>query len=170
MLKCSPLLTLSSQPLLRQTNRLRSALSNTRPSLPQRICLFNASAGGVSEYGVSGTEAALGETEHAAISAELEKNGISVEIDIENVKDNEQEGNEENTVKYVDVTGKITDIRTATTGGETYFYIKLDDADRYYKVSVKDAEKIILVNNGDSVTFEIPEKAEGNIVTVKTVK
>lgn len=101
---------------------------------------------------------------------ELEKNGISVEIDIENVKDNEQGGNEENAVKYVEVTGKITDIRTATTGGETYFYIKLDDADRYYKVSVKDAEKIILVNNGDSATFEIPENAEGNIVTVKTVK
>lgn len=48
------------------------------PSLSQRICLFNASAGGVSEYGVSGTEAALGETEHAAISAELEKNGLFV--------------------------------------------------------------------------------------------
>lgn len=103
-------------------------------------------------------------------AAELEKNGINVDIDIDNVQDKDDNTDNENTVKYVTVSGKISDIRTATTGGETYFYIKLDDAARYYKVSVKDAEKIILVNNGDSVTFEIPENAEGNIVAVKTVK
>lgn len=101
-------------------------------------------------------------------AAELQKNGINVDIDIENVdKDNE---NNESTVKYVTVKGTVSDIRTATTGGETYFYIKLDEGAKYYKVSVKDAEKIILANKGDSVTFEIPENAEGDIVTVKTVK
>lgn len=101
-------------------------------------------------------------------AAELQKNGINVDIDIENVdKDNE---NNESAVKYVTVKGTVSDIRTATTGGETYFYIKLDEGAKYYKVSVKDAEKIILANKGDSVTFEIPENAEGDIVTVKTVK
>lgn len=104
-------------------------------------------------------------------ASELQKNGVSVDIDIGNVQDTDIDNNgNENTVKYVTVTGTVSDIRTATTGGETYFYIKLDDAARYYKVSVKDAEKIILANNGDSVTFEIPENAEGDIVTVKTVK
>lgn len=102
-------------------------------------------------------------------ASELQKNGVSVDIDIGNVQDTDNSDNE-NTVKYVTVTGTVSDIRTATTGGETYFYIKLDGAARYYKVSVKDAEKIILANNGDSVTFEIPENAEGDIVTVKTVK
>ncbi|MDE5994912.1 MAG: CvpA family protein [Oscillospiraceae bacterium] len=102
-------------------------------------------------------------------AAELQKNGVNVDIDIGNVQDTDSDNNE-NIVKYVTVTGTVSDIRTATTGGETYFYIKLDGAARYYKVSVKDAEKIILANNGDSVTFEIPENAEGDIVTVKTVK
>lgn len=104
-------------------------------------------------------------------AAELQKNGINVDIDIGNVQDTDSDNNgNENTVKYVTVTGTVSDIRTATTGGETYFYIRLDDAARYYKVSVKDAEKIILANNGDSFTFEIPENAEGDIVTVKSVK
>lgn len=104
-------------------------------------------------------------------AAELQKNGINVDIDIGNVQDTDSANNgNENTVKYVTVTGTVSDIRTATTGGETYFYIRLDDAARYYKVSVKDAEKIILANNGDSFTFEIPENAEGDIVTVKSVK
>lgn len=103
-------------------------------------------------------------------AAELQKNGVNVEIDIDNVQEADNDNKTENQIVYAAVTGKISDIRTATTGGETYFYIKLDDADRYYKVSVKDAEKIILANNGDSVTFEIPENAEGNIVTVKSVK
>lgn len=102
-------------------------------------------------------------------ASELQKNGVSVDIDIGNVQDTDNLDNE-NAVKYITVTGTVSDIRTATTGGETYFYIRLDDAARYYKVSVKDAEKIILANNGDSVTFEIPENAEGDIVTVKTVK
>lgn len=102
-------------------------------------------------------------------ASELQKNGINVDIDIGNVQDTDNDNNE-NTVKYVTVTGTVSDIRTATTGGETYFYIKLDSAARYYKVSVKATEKIILANNGDSVTFEIPENAEGDIVTVKTVK
>lgn len=102
-------------------------------------------------------------------ASELEKNGINVDIDLDDVNENEGEDGE-NTVKYVTVSGKISDIRTATTGGETYFYIKLDDAARYYKVSVKNAEKIILANNGDSVTFEIPENSEGDIVAVKSVK
>lgn len=101
-------------------------------------------------------------------ASELQKNGINVDIDIGNIQDTDS--NNENTVKYVTVTGTVSDIRTATTGGETYFYIKLDGAARYYKVSVKDAEKIILANNGDSVTFEIPENAEGDIVAVKSVK
>ncbi len=102
-------------------------------------------------------------------ATELQKNGINIDVDLEHVAENEEQ-NGENAVKYVTVKGTVSDIRTATTGGETYFYIKLDEGTKYYKVSVKDAEKIILANKGDSVTFEIPENAEGDIVAVKTVK
>lgn len=102
-------------------------------------------------------------------ATELQKNGINIDVDLEHVAENEEQ-NGENVVKYTTVTGTVGDIRTATTGGETYFYIKLDEGARYYKVSVKDAEKIVLANKGDSVTFEIPENAEGDIVEVKTVK
>lgn len=101
-------------------------------------------------------------------AAELQKNGINVNIDVENVGDDKSE--DENAVKYIAVSGTVEDIRTATTGGETYFYIKLADNAKYYKVSVSNAEKIILANRGDKVTFEVPENAEGDIVTVKSVK
>ena len=73
-------------------------------------------------------------------------------------------------VETVDVTGKVEEIRSIITGGETYFYIKLIDNATYYKVAVKDAERIVILNAGDTITFTVDKDAKGEIVTVSAVK
>ena len=101
-------------------------------------------------------------------AAELKSNGVNVDVDIDSM------GKEENTdtpeVETVDVTGKVQEIRSVITGGETYFYIKLSDNATYYKVAVKNAEKIVILNVGDTITFTVNKDAKGEIVAVNSVK
>lgn len=99
---------------------------------------------------------------------ELEKNGVNVEVDVDSM--GEEETPDTPKVETVDVTGKVQEIRSVITGGETYFYIKLQDNATYYKVAVKDAEKIVILNVGDSITFVVDKDAKGEIVTVNSVK
>ena len=73
-------------------------------------------------------------------------------------------------VETVDVTGKVEEIRSIITGGETYFYIKLQDNATYYKVAVKNAERIVILNVGDTITFTVDKDAKGEIVSVNNVK
>ncbi len=101
-------------------------------------------------------------------AAELEKNGVNVDVDVDSM------GNEETPdapkVETVDVKGTVEEIRSVITGGETYFYIKLVDNATYYKVAVKDAERIVILNVGDEITFAVDKDAKGEIVTVNNVK
>ena len=101
-------------------------------------------------------------------AAELKSNGVNVDVDVDSM------GNEETPdapkVETVDVTGKVQEIRSVITGGETYFYIKLQDNATYYKVAVKNAEKIVILNVGDTITFVVDKDAKGEIVTVNSVK
>lgn len=102
-------------------------------------------------------------------ASELEKNGIKVNIDVDSMG-NENSENTAPVVETVDVSGTVAEIRSVITGGETYFYIKLNDNASYYKVAVKDAEKIVILNVGDTITFTVDKEAKGDIITVKTVK
>lgn len=101
-------------------------------------------------------------------AAELKANGVNVNVDVDSM------GQEENPdtpkVDTVEVTGKVAEIRSVITGGETYFYIRLADGARYYKVAVKDAEKIVILNVGDEITFVVNESATGDIISVNSVK
>lgn len=99
---------------------------------------------------------------------ELEKNGVNVEVDVDSM--GEEETPDTPKVETVDVTGKVEEIRSIITGGETYFYIKLVDNATYYKVAVKDAERIVIINAGDTITFTVDKEAKGEIVTVSAVK
>ena len=99
---------------------------------------------------------------------ELEKNGVNVEVDVDSM--GEEETPDTPKVETVDVTGKVEEIRSIITGGETYFYIKLVDNATYYKVAVKDAERIVILNAGDTITFTVDKEAKGEIVTVSAVK
>ena len=101
-------------------------------------------------------------------AAELKSNGVNVDVDVDSM--GEEETPDAPKVETVDVTGKVQEIRSVITGGETYFYIKLQDNATYYKVAVKNAEKIVILNVGDSITFVVDKDAKGEIVTVNSVK
>ena len=101
-------------------------------------------------------------------AAELHKNGVNVDVDVDSMGEEDEDNTPQ--VETVDVTGKVEEIRSVITGGETYFYIKLQDNATYYKVAVKDAEKIVILNVGDSITFVVDKDAKGEIVTVNSVK
>ena len=101
-------------------------------------------------------------------AAELEKSGVSVDVDVDSM--GQEETPDAPKVETVDVTGTVAEIRSVITGGETYFYIKLQDNNAYYKVAVKDAERIVILNVGDTITFAVDKEATGEIITVKNVK
>ena len=121
----------------------------------------------VKQSTVVGVGSSLAEcTENYA--SELQKNGVNVDVDVDSM--GEEDKPDTPKVETVDITGKVEEIRSVITGGETYFYIKLVDNATYYKVAVKDAEKIVILNVGDTITFVVDKSATGEIVTVKTVK
>ncbi|MBR5246861.1 MAG: CvpA family protein [Clostridia bacterium] len=114
-----------------------------------------------------GVGASLAEcTENYA--AELKSNGVNVDVDVDSMGD--ETTSDAPVEETVDVTGTVAEIRSVITGGETYFYIKLTDNATYYKVAVKDAEKIVILNVGDTITFVVDKAATGDIVAVKKVK
>lgn len=121
----------------------------------------------VKQSTVVGVGSSLAEcTENYA--AELKKNGVSVEVDVDSMgQDNAADTPK---VETVDVTGTVEEIRSVITGGETYFYIKLADNASYYKVAVKDAEKIVILNVGDTITFVVDKEVKGDIISVNSVK
>lgn len=101
---------------------------------------------------------------------ELAKNGIKLDVSTDNITDdNSQGGADAPVVEKAEVTGKITDIRTAVIGGESVYYFKLDTQESYYSVKASDAEKVIIFNKGDTVSFTV-DKNEGAIIPVEKVK
>lgn len=101
-------------------------------------------------------------------AAELQKNGVNVNVDVDSM--GEEETPDAPKDETVEVAGEVQEIRSVITGGETYFYIKLTDNVSYYKVAVKDAEKIVILNVGDKITFTVNKNATGEIIPVVSVK
>lgn len=101
-------------------------------------------------------------------AAELQKNGVNVNVDVDSM--GEEETPDQPKDETVEVAGEVQEIRSVITGGETYFYIKLTDNASYYKVAVKDAEKIVILNVGDKITFTVNKNATGEIIPVNSVK
>lgn len=121
----------------------------------------------VKQSTVVGVGSSLAEcTENYA--AELKKNGVNVQVDVDSM--GEEDKPDAPKVETVDVAGTVAEIRSVITGGETYFYIKLADNTAYYKVAVKDAERIVILNVGDTITFTVNKDATGEIIAVNSVK
>lgn len=101
-------------------------------------------------------------------AAELKNNGLNVDIDIDSMTDGDNTAAEQEKTK--EITGTVVEIRSVVTGGETYFYIKLDVGNEFYKVGIKNAEKVVILNVGDKATFTVDENAKGDIIKVKNMK
>ncbi len=101
-------------------------------------------------------------------AAELQKNGVNVDVDVDSM--GQEETLDEPKNETIEVAGVVEEIRSVITGGETYFYIKLTDNNAYYKVAVKDAEKIVILNVGDKIAFAVDKNATGEIIPVVLVK
>ena len=72
--------------------------------------------------------------------------------------------------KLAEISGVVTEIRSVVTGGETYFYIKLNSSESFYKLSAANAEKVVILNVGDTVTFSVDADASGEIIEAKSMK
>ncbi len=101
-------------------------------------------------------------------AAELKRNGINLDIDVSELGDEAAADPQVPTTK--EVSGTVAEIRSVVTGGETYFYIRLNEDPAYYKVSVANAEKVVLLNVGSAATFTVAADASGEIIEVQTMK
>ncbi len=122
----------------------------------------------VGQYSIGAVGTSLTECIKNYLS-ELEKNGIKLDVSTENITEETGDATVSNPVEKIEVTGKIAEIRTAVIGGESTYYFKLDTSDAYYSVKAKDAEKVIIFNKGDTVTFTVKSN-DGTIIPVETVK
>ena len=98
---------------------------------------------------------------------ELAKNNINVSVDTEDIVDNPADGTAADT--KLTATGKIVEIRTAVIDGNSVYYIKLDSADCFYSVKAADAENVVLVNTGDTITVTITTD-KGNIIPASALE
>ena len=64
-------------------------------------------------------------------------------------------------VTTAEVTGAITDIRTAVVDGNSIYYIKLDNGELYYSIPTSNDPNVVILNNGDTVkiTYVVTEGA-----------
>lgn len=101
-------------------------------------------------------------------AAELKRNGVNVDIDVDEM--GAKDDPTATAPETEEISGKITEIRSVVTGGETYFYLKLVAGSTFYKVPVALAEKVVILNVGDSVTVLVPKESSGDIVEVSSLK
>jgi hypothetical protein len=65
--------------------------------------------------------------------------------------------------------GKITEIRSADIDGNTWFYIRLAESDKWFTVSAKDDPTAVILSAGDKVTVKyIP--SDSAIIAANSVK
>ena len=103
----------------------------------------------------------------------LKQNNIKIDVDIDKIEDatnNTAEG-EQNTapeVKLLTAVGVVDDIRTAVIGGESVYYISLQESDIYFSVEASKAVEVVILNVGDTVTIDY-EQASGEIIPLENI-
>ncbi len=67
-----------------------------------------------------------------------------------------------------EIEGKIIDLRSAVRNGTTYYYLRLDNGEKYYSLSASDDETAVLLNEGDTVQLVVKDgKGEILAATLK---
>ena len=77
-----------------------------------------------------------------------------------------QTDNTEN--QYAEVTGVITDIRTAVVNGNSIYYFALDGNPVYYSISTAEDDLVVILNEGDTIKISYVAGEEA-IVTAKSI-
>ena len=78
---------------------------------------------------------------------------------------------DENTPEIItkEITGIITDIRTAVVNGNSIYYIELDDSELYYLISASDAPGVVILNTGDNVKVTYDEVENTDRINAKDI-
>lgn len=122
----------------------------------------------VTSYQVVATGSKISECMEKYAEA-LKSNNISIDVDIDQIAQDEQSttgDTPDDTVKYIEWKGKVTDIRTAVIGGDSYYYISIHSSKSYFSIKAADAQKVITLNVGDIVKFKTVE-SKGSIIEIK---
>lgn len=125
--------------------------------LVKMYAMVNVKQSTVVGFGTSLTEC----TEKYA--AELKKNGISVDINVDKLgaeNDPTKQGAEK-PAESLTISGKISEIRSASLAGDTYYFVKIEGQDKYFKLKASENEKAILMNQGDTISIAA-SKAESD--------
>ena len=65
--------------------------------------------------------------------------------------------------------GTIAEIRSAVLDGNTFYFLRLEDADTFYALSAVDNPLAVILNTGDEVTINYRADASGSILNGTTV-
>ena len=66
------------------------------------------------------------------------------------------------------VSGVISEIRSAVVEGNTLYYLRLDGGENYYAISAADDEGAVILNVGDAVQITFAE-GDGTILKARSV-
>ena len=68
-----------------------------------------------------------------------------------------------------EVTGVLTDIRTAVIDGNSRYYLRLQGGSVYYVLSAADAPQVVTLNTGDRVTITYRPQEDASILEATAV-
>lgn len=138
-----------------------------RDNLVKRYAMVN-----VENYQVVVTGTTIAECTDAYVK-KLKQNNINIDVDIDKIEDatnNSGEATDTPETETEKVKGTVTDIRTAVMGGESVYFIEIDDKGVYYSIEASDNAAVVILNKGDTVTVTVDADAEGDIVEAITIK
>lgn len=134
-------------------------------NLVKRFAMVN-----VQNYQVVVTGETIAQCTEAYVKS-LKQNNINIKVDIDKIENATENSDSETdkTVETKSVKGIIEDIRTAVMGGESIYFIKLQNKKTYYTISASDENAVVILNVGDSVEIKY-EDSKGEIVEAVSVK
>ena len=72
-------------------------------------------------------------------------------------------------VERGEISGVITEIRTAVMDGDSYYFLRLAGGDAYYRISASECELAVILNVGDDVSVSY-NAGEGSILAAAGVE
>ncbi len=135
-------------------------------SLVKRYAMVN-----VQNYQVVSTGATIAECTKDYVDT-LKMNNIKIDVDISEIEDatnNTDAEPEKQEVPVLSEEGIIDDIRTAVIGGDSVYYISLENDSSYFSIKASDEEGVVILNIGDTVKISYEEKADGGISEAKQI-